>query len=279
MGVQVGNSVGVVEEVETDEYGIGWGEYLRVKLRLDITKPLARGRFLKYKGESTWVVFQYELLPRFCFSCGIICHGVGGCLSSKGGHFQGDQANSQFGSWLRASLAFKRPGVEKGWSDRTIVPSAPFHTSSANSSRPGLGESSHMVANMGGGRRGSQIPGSGLTDGCEKLVKMAVMVGALKKPIADVAMQDQESGDPLTPVSSKSSGTLAKVVASKGLEKVLSTDGLGKSQGCVVLAPTVIQEVKGVHAVPVSLHVVPPGQPRKRGGGDYVAVKQEIVQQ
>jgi hypothetical protein len=137
MGVQVGNSVGVVEKVETDEYGIGWGEYFCVKLRLDITKPLARGRFLKYKGESTWVAFQYERLPRFCFYCGIIRHGVGGCLNSKGGHFPRDQANLQFGSWLRASMAFKQFGVEKGWSDRTADPSISFHTSSANSSKPG----------------------------------------------------------------------------------------------------------------------------------------------
>jgi len=67
---------------------------------------------------------------------------------------------------------------------------------------------------------------------------------------------------------------LAKVVASKGLEEVLSNDGLGKSQGrpnfnvdTVVLAPTVIQEVNGIHVVPVSLHAVPPGQPRKGGRG------------
>jgi len=43
----------------------------------------------------------------------------------------------QFGSWLRASMAFKQLGVEKGWSDRTADPSISFHTSSANSSKPG----------------------------------------------------------------------------------------------------------------------------------------------
>lgn len=45
MGIQIGSSVGHVEEVETDEDKIGWGEYLRVRIRLDLSKPLARGRF------------------------------------------------------------------------------------------------------------------------------------------------------------------------------------------------------------------------------------------
>jgi hypothetical protein len=41
MGFRLGNSVGQVAEVEMDEVGVGWGEYLRVKIRLDLSKPLA----------------------------------------------------------------------------------------------------------------------------------------------------------------------------------------------------------------------------------------------
>lgn len=47
MGIQIRSSMGQVEEVETEEDGVGWGEYLWVRIRLDITKPLARGRVLK----------------------------------------------------------------------------------------------------------------------------------------------------------------------------------------------------------------------------------------
>jgi hypothetical protein len=46
MGHQIGKSVGIVEDVETEDDGVGWGTYLRVKIRLDIAKPLARGRVL-----------------------------------------------------------------------------------------------------------------------------------------------------------------------------------------------------------------------------------------
>ncbi|XP_059436749.1 uncharacterized protein LOC132169801 [Corylus avellana] len=47
VGFQIGASVGSVEEVDTDEQDIGWGEYLRVKIRIDLKKPLSRGRILK----------------------------------------------------------------------------------------------------------------------------------------------------------------------------------------------------------------------------------------
>lgn len=78
MGYQIGKSVGQVEEVETEEDGVAWGVYLRVKIRMDISKPLARGRVLLLNGENTWVVFQYEHLPFFCYHCGVIHHGAGG---------------------------------------------------------------------------------------------------------------------------------------------------------------------------------------------------------
>jgi hypothetical protein len=118
--------VGVVEEVESDEYGIGWGEYLRVKICLDISKPLARGRVLKLKESTTWAAFQYECLPRFCFQCGTIRHGLEGCLVPRGGLMARVHHKQQFGSWLRALRAFKRFGIGKGTSSGVSVPFVPF---------------------------------------------------------------------------------------------------------------------------------------------------------
>jgi hypothetical protein len=113
MGVKLGSSVRLVEEVETDEDGIGWGEYLRVRICLDISKPLVRGRVLKLNGEITWVAFQYERLPRFCFQCGIICHGEGGCIV-RCRNSQGAHEGVQFGPWLRVSPMYKQTGFERG---------------------------------------------------------------------------------------------------------------------------------------------------------------------
>lgn len=47
MGHQIESSIGHVEEVDVDEDGMGWGECLRVKINLDLQKPLQRGKKLK----------------------------------------------------------------------------------------------------------------------------------------------------------------------------------------------------------------------------------------
>jgi hypothetical protein len=79
VGNQIGSSMGQVEEVDVDEGGIGWGESLRVKITLDLHKPLIRGRVIKINGVAMLISFKYERLPKFCFRCGVIKHGVIGC--------------------------------------------------------------------------------------------------------------------------------------------------------------------------------------------------------
>jgi hypothetical protein len=76
---QIGSTVEEVEMVDTDERGIGWGESLRVKALIDLSKPLSRKRKLNINGAVEWVPFQYEKLPKFCFRCGVIRHRVMGC--------------------------------------------------------------------------------------------------------------------------------------------------------------------------------------------------------
>lgn len=73
-----------MEEVETDMDGTGWGEYLRVRVHLSLTKPIPRGLTLKLKDKSLWAPFQYEKIPKFCFSCGVISQGRVGCLKANG---------------------------------------------------------------------------------------------------------------------------------------------------------------------------------------------------
>jgi hypothetical protein len=103
MGQRIGASMGVVEEVDVDEAGVGWGEFLRVRIVLDVTKPLSRGRFLKLKDRTIWITFRYERIPRFCFRCGVIKHGVGGCVKPGGRMLPENENMQQFGPWLRVS--------------------------------------------------------------------------------------------------------------------------------------------------------------------------------
>lgn len=43
----IGSSIGKLEEVDVAEDGVGWGEYFRVRIVLDLLKPFSRGRVLK----------------------------------------------------------------------------------------------------------------------------------------------------------------------------------------------------------------------------------------
>ena len=74
MGERVGRKMGEVVMVDTGDQGVGWGKYLRVRVEIDSTEPLLRGKKIKLGGRSMWVYFKYERLPLFCYGCGWLWH-------------------------------------------------------------------------------------------------------------------------------------------------------------------------------------------------------------
>jgi hypothetical protein len=113
VGTKIGNSLGILEDVDVAGNGLGWGSYLRLRVSLDVMKPLDRGRALNFAGKSTWVEFKYEKLPLFCFRCGRIVHGSRGCPVPPATHVHDRENPKQWGSWLRASDP-KRKGAKTG---------------------------------------------------------------------------------------------------------------------------------------------------------------------
>jgi hypothetical protein len=107
-GNKIGSSVGDVEEVDVLDEDAGWGEYLRVKISLDLTKPLVRGRMLHLEGRSSWVAFKYEKLPKFCYTCGIIKHSRLGCAQQGSRAKAGEGEEQQYGPWLRVPFPPRR---------------------------------------------------------------------------------------------------------------------------------------------------------------------------
>ena len=53
VGKKIRSMVGTVVEVDTNAGGVGWGEFLRVKILLDLSKPLSRGRKMKLEGKTS----------------------------------------------------------------------------------------------------------------------------------------------------------------------------------------------------------------------------------
>jgi hypothetical protein len=84
----LGRTLGVAEKVGENEEGRGCEGCMRVRVKLDISKPLCRGRIARLmEGKETWISFRYERLPNLCYWCGMLTHGDWDCekwLRSKG---------------------------------------------------------------------------------------------------------------------------------------------------------------------------------------------------
>ena len=77
------------------------GDFLRVKVEIDVSKLLCWGRKIAINAdEFIWVAFKYEKLPNFCYWCGRVSHADKECeiwLASKGKLTQ-----DEYEAWLQA---------------------------------------------------------------------------------------------------------------------------------------------------------------------------------
>jgi hypothetical protein len=102
VGEDIGNHIGRLIEVDVPDNGFAWGQYLRICVELDITKPLLRGKILEDdNGKPYWVDFRYEHLPIFCYRCGRVGHSGNECLEGRRSGGDPNVLTDRFGSWLR----------------------------------------------------------------------------------------------------------------------------------------------------------------------------------
>lgn len=72
---EIGQRIGKVEEVETDETWECLDSFARIKILIDITQPLKKRLLLKSEyGRRISLRVAYEKLADFCFCCGLIEH-------------------------------------------------------------------------------------------------------------------------------------------------------------------------------------------------------------
>ena len=51
------------------------GSFIRVRVVIDISRPLCRGRLIALDdGKEHWVLFKYERLTNLCYWCGCTTH-------------------------------------------------------------------------------------------------------------------------------------------------------------------------------------------------------------
>ena len=99
----IGRSIGLVEKVAASEDERGAENCMRVRIRLEVNRPLCRGRLVKFEdGIKGWVAFRYERLPNFCYWCGCLDHGEKDCDVGIQQRQASNKQEYQFGACLRA---------------------------------------------------------------------------------------------------------------------------------------------------------------------------------
>ena len=91
---------------------VQWGKFLRVHVRIDVSRKLIRGKKINIdKGVARWVLFKYECLPNFCYRCGLLEHDLKDCSLKEEIDKNGEMGELQYGAWIRGELV-RRSGCE-----------------------------------------------------------------------------------------------------------------------------------------------------------------------
>ncbi|KAL4295174.1 hypothetical protein GQ457_12G013880 [Hibiscus cannabinus] len=97
----LGASIGKVIMTDTRLEDGNMGEFMRVRVSFDTTKPLRRCVVLsRPDARASMCPLQYERLPLFCHGCGLLGHSVLVFLTTP----KVEGQKFQYGAWLRAPL-------------------------------------------------------------------------------------------------------------------------------------------------------------------------------
>lgn len=74
-GKQLGNFFGTFTQYDCKNNSSIWREFMRLRIRIDVRKPLKRKKKICKKDKPEVVVnCKYEKLGDFCFICGLLSH-------------------------------------------------------------------------------------------------------------------------------------------------------------------------------------------------------------
>ena len=98
----IGNYIGVFVESDENNLISIWRNYMRIRVTIDVRKPLKRRMKLKKAGDDwLWIDFKYERLHIFCFICGLLGHTEKQCPNLY--EFPHGGLEKPYGHWLKAS--------------------------------------------------------------------------------------------------------------------------------------------------------------------------------
>ena len=133
----IGKEVGIVKEVELNEENVHlWNRFIRVRIDIEVSRPLKSGIFLPRRGlKDLWIGLKYEKLPDLCLKCGIMGHESKfcGCQPSTLSNEHGFRFPA-FGPWMRTENDLSPPGIYHTASRST---DENFQSPESNTEEPG----------------------------------------------------------------------------------------------------------------------------------------------
>ncbi|TXG59653.1 hypothetical protein EZV62_014226 [Acer yangbiense] len=105
IGWFLGGLIGEVLEVDGGNTGEARGKFMRVRVRLEINKPLKRCLRVDIMGDGakSLMILRYERLRSHCLKCGMVDHRMAECLVDEPIPVINGVAQPNFGIWMRAS--------------------------------------------------------------------------------------------------------------------------------------------------------------------------------
>ncbi len=102
-GKQIGQALGRLIPIVDSEDEVSWGDFVRIRVALNISKPLCRGKKIDLEGgKEVLVSFKYERLANFCYWCGLVTHSDKDCSIWLRSKETLNPDNQQYGAWMRA---------------------------------------------------------------------------------------------------------------------------------------------------------------------------------
>ncbi|KAL4297875.1 hypothetical protein GQ457_12G013550 [Hibiscus cannabinus] len=135
MGLRLGSRIGRAIAIDHRVEGGNLGEFLRIRVEVDISKPLRRFVLLgNGQGKKpSPCPLCYERLPNFCFFCGLVGHLLASCMTKP---VELDTAKLQYGAWLRVSTQQPRSGPRKRQGIEFFSPSSTQQASDPSPTAP-----------------------------------------------------------------------------------------------------------------------------------------------